>query len=627
LFGYTLISPMRSTETYLLDMEGRVVRTWTSDCPPALCAYLLENGNLLRPGVAYGQAAFARGPGAGGRVQEFTWDGEMVWDFTFPNEEETPHHDVERLPNGNVLLVVWEKKTRDEAIAAGRNPELLGDGDEALKPDYLVEIKPTGKTTGEIVWEWHVWDHLVQDHDASKANYGDVAAHPELVDINYSESAASAMRNDRNERERPRPVGPGGGGGRTNPDWTHVNAVAYNAEFDQIVLSVHSFSEIWIIDHSTNTEEAAGHTGGRSGKGGDLLYRWGNPRVYRAGTAEEQRLFKQHDAHWIGPGRPGAGHLLVFNNGNRRPAGEFSSVDELELPVDDQGRYSLEPGKPYGPEEPIWSYVAPDGEEFYSMLISGAQRLTNGNTLVCEGLSGRIFEVTPENKMVWEFASPIREEGGPGGPGGRGPGGPSVRFEPPRIGQILPSFLQDVLQLGDEQRKQIGELQTSVDAAINSTLDEAQQQSLEELQREREFPGDFAQPGQVMSVSVQNRLKLSDDQQQKIKTVEADVAAKLREIFDESQEKRFDDMLSFARRGPGGAGGRDLPPIAGGFRPRGPAGRRGGPGASSLFRAYRYRPDFPGLAGKDLTPGKPLEEIAREKEKERPLNEQPPEER
>ena len=158
------------------------MRKWESDCNPGVSAYLLENGHLLRPGALQKQS-FGFGPGAGGRVQEFTWEGNLVWDYTFASEKRLPHHDVTQLPNGNVLLIVWEKKTSEEAIAAGRRPDLVGNA--GLHPDYLMEVKPTGKTTGEIVWEWHLWDHLVQDHDRSKPNFGNVSAHPELVDINF----------------------------------------------------------------------------------------------------------------------------------------------------------------------------------------------------------------------------------------------------------------------------------------------------------------------------------------------------------------------------------------------------------------------------------------------------------
>src|SRR3974377_1472314 len=80
--GYTLISPMMANRTYLVDMQGRVVRTWESDCNPGVSTYLLENGHLLRPGALRKQS-FGFGPGAGGRVQEFTWEGECVWDYTF----------------------------------------------------------------------------------------------------------------------------------------------------------------------------------------------------------------------------------------------------------------------------------------------------------------------------------------------------------------------------------------------------------------------------------------------------------------------------------------------------------------------------------------------------------------
>ena len=386
--GYTLLVPMKSQKTYLIDMHGRAVRTWESDSHPALSAYLLENGHLLRPAELRDQP-FGGGPGAGGRIQEFTWDGTLVWDYKYANEKQLPHHDVTKLPNGNVILIVWDKKTSQEAIAAGRAPERTGD--RPLQLDALIEVKPTGKTTGDVIWEWHVWDHLIQDHDSSKPNYGKVEAHPELVDINYDDSAMASLVTTKAGLDKLKSIGYLGGSPtskvplRMEPDWTHINSVDYNPDLDQLIVSVHGFSEFWIIDHSTTTAEAAGHKGGRSGKGGDILYRWGNPRTYRAGSNEDQKLFHQHNAHWIPKGRPGAGHILLYNNGMRRPGGEYSSVEEIVLPVDATGHYARTEGAPYGPEKPVWSYAAAKKLEFFSATISGAQRLPNGNTLICSG--------------------------------------------------------------------------------------------------------------------------------------------------------------------------------------------------------------------------------------------------
>ncbi len=506
--GYTLLNPLRKKTSYLMDMDGRVVKTWEAETQ-LMEAVLLENGHLFRIGTLEGaEQKFGGGPGTGGRLQEFDWNGNLVWDFRFHSEKQLQHHDTTKLPNGNVLMVVWDKKTRDEAIAAGRKPDLVSG---YLLPDSLVEVKPTGKTTGEIVWEWHLWDHLVQDHDATKANYGDVASHPELVDINFAESsmgrppgggaggpgpgpgprpdgkAAAPPKKDaakdaikKAEAAKLKTIGyvgsPQARSQRINPDWTHVNSVAYNPELDQVVISVHEFSEIWIIDHSTTTAEAAGHAGGRSGKGGDLLYRWGNPRVYRAGTKADQTLFAQHNAQWIRPGLPGEGHLMVFNNGGNRPDGSYSSVDELALPVDSSGQYTREPGKPFGPRQAVWSYSAPKKSDFYAFFISGANRLPNGNTLICSGPNGTIFEVTPGKQIVWKYVNPVK---GGFGPGAFGPGGP------PRPNQVLPPFLRDTLGLSDEQKKEIDALQKTVDETLDETLSDAQKKTL----RERSAPG------------------------------------------------------------------------------------------------------------------------------------------
>jgi hypothetical protein len=220
-------------------------------------------------------------------------------------------------------------------------------------------------------------------------------------------------------------------------DWCHTNAISYHAGLDQIALSVHTFNEIWIIDHGTTTKEAAGHTGGRRGKGGDLLYRWGNPRAYGAGGPEDQQLFAQHDVRWIPTGRPGAGHLLVFNNGMRRPAGRYSSVVEIALPLDSKGTYRRARGWAFGPETPCWEYTAKAKEAFYSGHLSGAERLPNGNTLVCAGEQGRVFEVTVGGTVVWDYLNPHQERVGPamrGGPPGDGQRPRRFRGGPPPRG-------------------------------------------------------------------------------------------------------------------------------------------------------------------------------------------------
>jgi hypothetical protein len=307
-------------------------------------------------------------------------------------------------------------KTAEETVAAGRVPSLV---EGPWLVDSVVEIRPTGKEYGEVEWEWHVWDHLIRDRDSSRANYGPVSSHPERIDINFGQSLLSELsgvspspgEGDRkkNNLTALNSIGYMGSPASTGipgvySDWTHFNAVSYDADRDQIMLSVRTFSEFWIIDHGTTPAEAAGHTGGRGGRGGDLLYRWGNPQAYRAGSKEDQQLFAQHDAHWIRRGLPGAGHVLVFNNGLGRPGTDYSSVDEVALPVDAQGQYGREPGKAFRPDEPEWRFTARLKTDFSAGFLSSAQRLPNGNTLICEGMKGIVFEVTPRKEVVWRFA-------------------------------------------------------------------------------------------------------------------------------------------------------------------------------------------------------------------------------
>ncbi len=370
--GYTLFAPSSSTTTYLIDMNGLLVHQWESLYTPGQSVYLLENGNIVR------SAQIPTPEGTGG-FQEIAWDGTIVWEYGYGKQ----HHDIEPLPNGNVLMVTNEVKNNTACIAAGRDPALL---ENRLRVTHILEIAKTESGGGEIVWEWHIWDHLIQDFDDTQNNYGIVEDHPELLDINFAASS--------------------------NADWNHTNSIDYHPEFDQVILCNRTPNEIWVIDHSTTTEEAASHSGGNSGKGGDLLYRWGNPASYRAGTAEDQKLFGQHDAYWVEPGLPGEENIIIFNNGLGRPEGDFSSIDEIIPPVDSLGNYSLQAGSAYEPSAQTWIYTMENPTDFYASRFSGSQRFQNGNTLICSGVEGTFFEVTPENEIVWKYINPV-DDGAP----------------------------------------------------------------------------------------------------------------------------------------------------------------------------------------------------------------------
>lgn len=479
--GYTLFAPLRSKTTYLVDMQGEVVHTWVNPEPP-LGVYLQPDGSLLRCARIEDNPTF-HGGGLGGRIQELAPDGTLTWEFVLSNEKNTLHHDIEPLPNGNILALAWEAIPKAEAVALGRDPAQTG---ETFWPCWILEIRPTRPSGGTIVWEWHARDHLVQDFDRTKANFGDVTARPERIDVNADhrgtpplsaaqreeeEKRAAEMQalgyaggDEEEEEESGAPAAsaaPPGGPGGPPGDWLHLNSIDWHPEHDLILLSSPELNEVWIIDHSTTTAEARGSSGGRWKKGGDLLYRWGNPRMYGAGTAADQQLFYQHQPEWVPSGLPGAGRVTIFNNGRRRPGTEYSSIDELVLPFDPKLGFTREPGKPFGPAKPAWSYS--DGANFFSFFISGCQRLPNGNTFICSGKQGRLFEVTPQGEIVWEYWNPYggdlamsmgRAAGGPpppppgeapagappGGPGGGGPVEPTSCFRATRLAPDHPGL-------------------------------------------------------------------------------------------------------------------------------------------------------------------------------------------
>lgn len=357
--NYTLYSVQNSSTTQLIDTLNAVYKTWThaTTAKTGYSSHLMPSGILWRSVANQGNSL--TGGGMTGRIQKVAWDGTLLWDFTYSSSTYCLHHDFCPLPNGNVLLISYDVKTAAEATAAGCTQNIT------IWSEKVIEVQPTGATTGTIVWEWKLWDHLVQNVDASKANYQtSIVNHPELMNINYG----------------------------TQKDWVHMNGIDYNPILDQISLSSHNLNMWFIIDHSTTTAEAASHSGGNAGKGGDLLYRYGNPASY--GASGSTVLNVTHDAHWIPEGVPNTGRLVGFNN--RGVSSTQSSVDQIDVPRVGYN-YSITLGSAYTPA----IYTQRHACSGYSSNMGSSQQLPNGNMLVCVATTGLMYEVSPSGTTLW----------------------------------------------------------------------------------------------------------------------------------------------------------------------------------------------------------------------------------
>jgi hypothetical protein len=335
-----------------------LINKWENAYQHTSTAYLLEDGNLLR------STRLPDPNGGGGGFQVLDWEGNVVWEYTYGPQ----HHDIEPMPSGNVLLITNHTIENSAALDAGADPSLHTGDVVSLT---ILEIANTNGT-GEIVWQWNAWDHIVQEFDQGKPNYGVIAEHPEFINLNYVPN--------------------------TNNKWIHPNSIDYNEGFNQIMISARSYNELWIIDHSPGSD-------------GNLLYRWGNPAAYNLGDEDDQFLYGQHDARWIEPGLPGEGNITAFNNGLNRPDSAYSSIDEISPPIDVVGNYSRTTGTAYGPNSLTWSYIAAEPTDMYSSKFSGAHRLPNGNTLICNGVGGELIEVTSTGEIVWKYVNPESTDG------------------------------------------------------------------------------------------------------------------------------------------------------------------------------------------------------------------------
>ncbi len=424
--GYTLFSPFRGKNSYLIDMHGEVVHMWpypdNFGTPGSEAiekhARLLEDGTLLRGVVDRTGKDDRRGT----IYQIVNWDGEVIWEHDEERPGYTPHHDFRmiwnpKLKQKTLMYVASRNISHDDAIALGVDPSLQED--YTSQPDGLVEVD----MQGNVIWEWNVSDHVVQDINSDLATYGVIADHPGKMDPNFGDGVSR--------------------------DWIHINGFDYNEKLDQIVISNSAYSELQIIDHGATfvAGDADQSIELAASDAGDFVYRWGNPCAFDAGdcpakvdegqssTNGHQQVFFIHDAQWIrekevtpmAGNLPGAGNLMVFDNGTRRPGRVYSSVLEINPYAGEMEKgeyveqmvagYDTPSGRGIEPNQNVskqivWRFKSALPNSFYSSYISGAQRLPNGNTLINSGGHGHFFEVTADNEVVWEYINPVGDRTG-----------------------------------------------------------------------------------------------------------------------------------------------------------------------------------------------------------------------
>jgi len=374
--GFTLIYPHNQPNTKLINFCGEVVHEWVGESAnrPGNSAYLLPSGDLIRthrPASTAGNPIWAGGGGA--TIERLTWEGELVWSYTLNDAQGRFHHDIAIKPNGNVLAIAWEAYDSLACVEAGRNPELLTSA--GLWSERIVELQPDGQGGATVVWEWKLWDHLIQDFDPTRANYGVVADHPEKVDINFGTPSVVPA------------------------DWVHINSIDYNPLNDHILLSAPTFDEIWIIDRSLLST-------------GELKWRWGNPAAYQMGGPEDQKLFYEHDAKWIDApfqmGSPHFGKIGVFNNDIPSAEGPYSALQVVNPIYDDYlNEYNFSNGT-FEPANFDYTWTATPPQGMYSSGLSSFQPLGNGNTLVCLGRTGLLTELTAQGDTAWAYRVPLQ---------------------------------------------------------------------------------------------------------------------------------------------------------------------------------------------------------------------------
>ncbi|MBN1308567.1 MAG: aryl-sulfate sulfotransferase [Chitinispirillaceae bacterium] len=409
--GYILYAAIDGTTTTLIDQTNTILHTWKHATKSGYAVYLLENGNILRTAQVDANAEYpVNAFPVQGIIEEVDSSGKVLWSYQLANETCITHHDMKPMPNGHILACAYEFKNKADLIAVGMDTAILTQGmpgfggrSTGLLSEMIFELDPNAEGGPKIVWQWHLWDHLVREEEA--------AAHPELFSTGITTQLFMGQ-------------------------WVHLNGIDYCAKTDLIAFTSRLFCEVYVIDHHTATEQAAGHSGGAHGKGGDLLYRWGHPSNYLVSYKDSMVITPEkitirrgdttitpaettivtmkldhpgdvlnclHCPTWIPEGYPGAGNILFFHNNSNSfnlASRGLSQVIEIQPPLDADGGFICANGNPFGPDQAAWIYTPHDSMQ--SLYMSSTFRLKNGNTLVHEAQSSTVREVTPDQQMVWD---------------------------------------------------------------------------------------------------------------------------------------------------------------------------------------------------------------------------------
>ena len=403
--GYALFSPTEGTPVILIANDGSVVHTW-ENVYGGLSHYLEADGTLLR-GFRDPEILHFRQGGVTGGLQELAWDGKVLWEWKLGDEKRVLHHDISRLPNGNILALGWELKTRrrgDQSRTSAR-------GGARKRADARVRCSRFSRFARAAPRSYGSGTSGITSYRTTTRASPTTevpAERPERLDLNAGAEAVG------HQRRGARPAaGPGLCGFRSGRPricgWTSCTPTPSTTTRDSIRLP--SRCRLWARSGSSITrpppKKPEVQREVEPGKGGDILYRWGNPATYGRGDTSSTRLFFQHDVRWIPEGWERAGNLTIFNNGRDRPAGRFLFRRRNQATAK-AGR-NLWPSRRAKPTAP--DRVGLDGSASARSLCSlhfrRAARLQNQNTFVCAGTDGRLLELSPAGEIVWEYRNPF----------------------------------------------------------------------------------------------------------------------------------------------------------------------------------------------------------------------------